>query len=942
METVLRIDTQILNIDKVICRHIDKLSVSTRGEISQDILSQLRHFLEHIMLKIYADGEDIEDSQENVKKAVKYAKSKSSLRHLTRFHHFLQVTVSHRTLEEQNSERLMLKYYEYLLRIRNLLHDEYSLDVLKNLEQFPIETDESLKEYYEKIVEKVDQYKTPIRNGFQFDRFYIQKIKPFFFGKKIYYEVAFIPANDKASKTDRVIAFTDIEITDFYAVKFAIADNHIDIFDKKMPIRIIVDWEVSIRPCEYSNFIKLFNNNGFTPGKAEQRNIASYLTETGLSLSEIVMSSDEAYKEVRDRIVPKTDAVHFFDTLDNCREFFKSDKPGCNVLRYLLHHMTNRIIKQQYKEHWRLNYQECQYEYVGGNFKLSNRYLAYECIPFDTMPFCSGLKRHVPNLSDLFSSLDATGREHEVLAWTVKNNTEQKGVLFTPLDKCEDDDKYKLGYFDDIDTLVKTYNGELYSSEKQQARKLVVKNNYIFIQNYKEDTVSIIQKIKSLAEKGVDNYSNTVRHWLENTDYQIDCDEKKTALINMFDRSHVSLIYGSAGTGKSTLINHISHFFKTYSRLYLAHTNPAVNNLKRKVAASSNCEFMTITKFNNKYAKDVKRDYDILIIDECSTVSNHNMKELLALAKFKLLVLVGDTYQIEAIEFGNWFDAVRSFLPSSAVYELTKPYRSDSKQLLGLWDNVRKMEDDVLDRLQGGEFSANLDTSIFTPAAESEIILCLNYGGLYGINNINHFMQENNTGKEIWRGIQRYKVGDPILFNDASDNFFSHSKDKVSVIHNNMKARIVDFSIIDAGKVTERIQFDVEIDKPLIELEIDDLNFEIIGNSIKGNSIIRFEVNKNKSTDEDDDGVTKTIVPFQVAYAVSIHKAQGLEYDSVKIVITDEIDEMITHSIFYTAITRARKRLKIYWTQAVEKKVLDRIKPKNNNIDVALLRNEIN
>ena len=52
-----------------------------------------------------------------------------------------------------------------------------------------------------------------------------------------------------------------------------------------------------------------------------------------------------------------------------------------------------------------------------------------------------------------------------------------------------------------------------------------------------------------------------------------------------------------------------------------------------------------------------------------------------------------------------------------------------------------------------------------------------------------------------------------------------------------------------------------------------------------------------------------TTVPFQVAYAVSIHKAQGLEYDSVKIVITDTNEDDITHSIFYTAVTRTRERL---------------------------------
>lgn len=939
MKTNLQIDEQILTIDKVICRHLSNLSNLPRGQISQDILSQLRNFVEHIMLKIHANGGDIEDSHENIKKAVQYAKSESSLCYLSRFHSFLQVSVSHRTLEEENSERLMLKYYEYLFRIKKFLHKKYSIDVLSNLDQFPLETDDCFKEYYEKIAQKVDQYKTPIRNGFRFDRFYIQTIKPFFIGNKIYYEVAFIPANDRSSKTDRVIAFTDIEITDFYAVKFAIADNYIDLFGKQMPIRIIVDWEVSIRPCEFSNFSKLIENRAITPGQAEQRNLAQYLTETGVTLSEIVMFSDRAYQEVHDRIVPKTNAQHFFTVLDKCRSIINNAKPGCNVLQYLLHHMTNRIIKNQYKEHWKRNYQECKYEYVGGNFKLSHLYLAYECIPFDTMPFCSALKHHVPSLSDLFDCLDVTGREHEILAWVVKNNTEQKGVLFTPLEKCEDDGKYKLGDINDVGMLVETYNRKLYNSKKQQARKLIIKNDHIFIESYKDDTIAIIQRIKSLAENGEKNYSNMVNHWLQNTSYQIDSDEKRKALINMFTKSRVSVIYGSAGTGKTTLINHVSHLFNNNSKIYLAHTNPAVNNLKRKVTASSNCEFMTITKFIN--TKDLKRDYDILIIDECSTISNRSMRKLLELAEFKLLVLVGDTYQIEAIEFGNWFDAIRNFLPKSAVCELTKPYRSNSQQLLDLWKNVRKMGDDVLDRLQGGEFSANLDPSIFTSAEDDEIILCLNYGGLYGINNINHFMQENNNGKEIWRGIQRYKVGDPILFNDAADKFFSQNKDRVPIIHNNMKARIVDFTPIDVGKPTERIQFDIEIDRPLIDLKEDDYDFEIIGSSENGNSIIRFAVTKDKSTDEDDDGVSKAVVPFQIAYAVSIHKAQGLEYDSVKIIITDEIDELITHSIFYTAITRARKKLKIYWTKVVEKKVLDRIKPKDNNHDVNLLKNDM-
>lgn len=56
--------------------------------------------------------------------------------------------------------------------------------------------------------------------------------------------------------------------------------------------------------------------------------------------------------------------------------------------------------------------------------------------------------------------------------------------------------------------------------------------------------------------------------------------------------------------------------------------------------------------------------------------------------------------------------------------------------------------------------------------------------------------------------------------------------------------------------------------------------------------------------------------------AVSIHKAQGLEYDSVKVIIPQSNSEKITHGIFYTAITRAKKKLKIYWSAETMKEIV--------------------
>ena len=103
-----------------------------------------------------------------------------------------------------------------------------------------------------------------------------------------------------------------------------------------------------------------------------------------------------------------------------------------------------------------------------------------------------------------------------------------------------------------------------------------------------------------------------------------------------------------------------------------------------------------------------------------------------------------------------------------------------------------------------------------------------------------------------------------------------------------------------------------------------------------GESTVRFSVYEHESGDEDDDSL-HTSVPFQVAYAVSIHKAQGLEYDSVKIVITDSNEDDITHSIFYTAVTRTRENLRIFWTPETQQRVLQSLRRIVNPKDVDLL-----
>ena len=389
----------------------------------------------------------------------------------------------------------------------------------------------------------------------------------------------------------------------------------------------------------------------------------------------------------------------------------------------------------------------------------------------------------------------------------------------------------------------------------------------------------------------------------------------------MFANSRVALIYGSAGTGKSTLIKHISNFWTDNKKIFLANTHPAVDNMRRKVTAG-NSEYNTIAKFLSQ--RNNNTNCDILFIDECSTVSNDDMRRVLEKASFKLLVLVGDVYQIESIYFGNWFSIAQKFVPKTSVFELTHPYRTTNDDLLTVWDRVRKLDDAILEPLVKNGYVARLDESIFEHSENDEIILCLNYDGLYGINNINRFLQNSNPNESVVWGVNTYKVGDPILFNES--NIFS------PLIHNNSKGRIANIRVDN-----HKIWFDIELEESINEIDALGYDFELIGESGTGKSIISFGVNQYRSTDEDDEDNDSAVVPFQVAYAVSIHKAQGLEYDSVKIVITNETEERITHNIFYTAITRAKNKLKIYWSPETEQSVLERLEVKNSPKDAYLL-----
>ena len=903
------IDNEITNASDAIDEALGRMNKDNRGETSRNILKSLRDINDNIALKIWSDLYPV--SPMGVNKAAQQFKQIKSYRCICKFDRALQKSISHFTPSTDGAERLMIKYYRYLIELKEIMFTKYNIVILKNIDCFLENIDEQTKDYYSKVANAIISDKRSYEN---FDNYYINRTRPFFYQHHIYFEVTLEPAEEKPNKFNRITAFTKFEINTNYAVALKFVDENIDIFGVKFPIKIITEWQVSIRPCEINNFARIFKYNiNIQRSNNEYKTLMDALKEEELSLVELIDSEDDYYNKIKLYVnnSTKENRSKIFIILDNCREISNKNYAGKNILRYLLNTMNNRIIKAQWP----------QYD----NKTYANYFLSSKCIPFDNNPFSFNPCEVKTDFYNAIECIDTKGREQELLAKYIIDNAENNVSLFTNLA-----DLLMFGDETTIKNYIQTYNNELYDGFKPNA-ELSMYDKYVYNTGHALTTINIINRLKNLSNES-SNYSLyfTTQKVEElktlEPKNRLDDIAKENILINMFLDSRIHLVYGAAGTGKSTLINHVSKLMTDTRRIFLAKTNPAVENLRHKVVDKCDLdEFITIDKFTRNWHYEGV-NYDLIVIDECSTVKNEEISKILNMLGNGILLLTGDIHQIEAIGFGNWFDIVKNIIPPHCCSELSIPFRSSDEQLKELWKEVRVMSQDnlVLENMVKNNYSHMIDNSIFNKKSSDEIILCLNYNGLYGLNNINKLLQLGNPNCAVKIGIWQFKIGDPILFNDS---------ERFKVLYNNLKGKIINIKDNESN-----VEFVIKVDIALTNEDVELCQGLQLLNSENDISTIAFSISRRPPYFYDNEPTTNYhIIPFQIAYAVSIHKSQGLEYDSVKIVISNDSEEKITHNIFYTAITRAKKELTIYWSPEVCNRVLNKIKPHDDNRDFNIL-----
>lgn len=881
----------VMACDKSIVRSIDTIEnrSATRDEISQDILPRLNDLCRAALLQ---NSYNLRCTKPNLQLAYEQAQLDLRTKYLANFLRCLKY-IDCRIPEEGQSERLMLKYYNFMWQIRKYFWDNNRISILQNLEKFPLNTDQLDNEYYN-IVAKAIESTDLSPHSLESTRFYVQKKTPFYVGTERYYEITLQLANKYATKFNRITVYSKQNISTAYSINIGYTDTTIDLWGIASNIKIITNWRVSIAPACLNKLGRILNIPlRLNASYGEYAELMSFLTKTGMTLLDIIDLQEMDFHSIRDQIYGNTNTNHFREVIEILRRDYSSDSVifGKNVVRYLLINLREKSLIDVMPNRFT--------KMLAG----SPLYLASGCRPFERNPLLANLPHSKTAEVSITKILSASGTEkiNILLPYLrIRNAINKSGELYFKASEIASDKS------------INDYNEYLVEWEQDQGYSIVNDSGLVTISAYETITLKILQRLLDFTQAGIKGQKELNARFIKDHSAlfeKVDVSKQK-AIKYAFVNSRILLIYGAAGTGKTTLINYISSLMPKSKKLFLTKTHAAIQHLQRRIDnPGSDSDFICIDSFTRRVNLP---DYDIIFVDECSTIDNRTMLNFISkISSDSLLVLAGDINQIESIDFGNWFYYAKDIITTQgANIELLDTWRAQEENLLSLWEEVRNNDVRITEKLViDGPFSKEIGSDIFTSDDKDEVVLCLNYDGKFGLNNINSYFQNANPNGEaiIWQG-WRFKKGDKILFNDNS---------RFTYLYNNLKGIIADIE-----KTDDQIAFTIDVETIITEQQCKSDQIEYIDTIGERTRIKLIVYAFDEDEIENEEDAKKTIIPFQLAYAVSIHKAQGLEYDSVKVIIPSVNSEKITKGVFYTAITRTKRKLTIYWSSETMQKII--------------------
>lgn len=468
-------------------------------------------------------------------------------------------------------------------------------------------------------------------------------------------------------------------------------------------------------------------------------------------------------------------------------------------------------------------------------------------------------------------------------------------------------------------------------------KKLVIKGDCVFVSSYYYAELNCARMLHDLnlafcAESGSEQEGNTEREETEERlnklarSLKMELDGLQSGAVMECIRNGLFILSGGPGTGKTTTINMIIRYFEAEGQdiLLAAPTGRAA----KRMTEATGFEAKTIHRMlelnsalsdeDNRKVKFERNEEnpleaDVVIIDEMSMVDIHLFQALLkAVVPGTRLVLVGDVNQLPSVGPGQ---VLRDLISSGCfpMVELKKIFRQEEgSDIVVNAHRINQGRQIALDNKSRDFFllernnvnviykhmiqliQEKLPPYVHAQPCDIQVLTPMRKGGL-GCETLNAILQRylnppDSQKKEHAAGAVLYREGD-----------------KVMQIKNNYQ---LEWEIVS--------KYGIPVDKGMGVFNGD------MGRILEINEFV------SSLVVEYDEG-KRVVYPFSLleeldlAYAVTIHKAQGSEYPAVILPLLGGPRMLFNRNLLYTAITRAKSCVTILGSSETVRSMIENV-----------------
>lgn len=398
-------------------------------------------------------------------------------------------------------------------------------------------------------------------------------------------------------------------------------------------------------------------------------------------------------------------------------------------------------------------------------------------------------------------------------------------------------------------------------------------------------------------------------------------DEQKEAISTSLN-NNITIITGGPGTGKTTIIKCIIDILEDIKKEYVlcAPTGRATKRIKETTGKEAKTlhRLLEITKVDDNdidmfYELPVTPiDTDVVIVDEASMIDCMLMNNLFkALNSSTQIIMVGDVNQLPSVGPGSVLKDIINSNATNVVY-LKQIYRQSAMSDIivnahrvneGIYPEFKTKDTDLFyiktDSIEStlAEISSLVsyriesfakldilkDLQVLTPMKKTQL-------GTIELNTLlqNVLNPKSSSKKEKEFNNRIFREGDKVMqIVNNYDKKFSINGEHFDGIYNG-----------DIGYIKE----------------VDNLNQRLI---------VLFDEEKEVIYEFDE------LDQLEHAFAVTIHKSQGSEFDYVILPLYTGYQKLFTRNLLYTAMTRAKKMLVIVGSTNIINFMVDNVESKN-------------